>query len=154
MRQLAHDNGELVQRSLFEYVPDDLNDYEKSVALYLDAHPQVLWWYRNLVGPENFSVQGYRRSPIYPDFVVQEGKNAKPIARVLVLESKGKHLKGNEDTTYKRSVANFFEKAGHKVPWQKLAQDFENHQFRFQILDEGDYADRDWRDDLKKLLEA
>ena len=123
------------------------------MALYLDRNPQVLWWYRNLVGPENFSVQGYRRHPIYPDFVVQESKNAKPVARVLVLESKGKHLKGNEDTEYKRAVAGYFDQTGRKVLWQKLAEEFENHKFRFQILDEGEYADRDWREDLKAMLE-
>jgi type III restriction enzyme len=153
MRQLAHENGDLTQRSLFDYVPDDLNEYERSVALFLDAHPQVLWWYRNLVGPENFSVQGYRRNPIYPDFVVQEGKAAKAVARVLVLESKGKHLKGSEDTKYKRSVADYFNKTGRRVPWQKLAEEFEDNTFRFQILDEGEYADRDWRDELRRLLE-
>jgi type III restriction enzyme len=153
MRQLAHDNGDLTRHSLFDYVPDDLNEYERSVALFLDAQPQVLWWYRNLVGPENFSIQGYRRNLIYPDFLVQEGRATKPIARVLVLESKGKHLKGSEDTNYKRSVADYFAKAGRKVLWQKLGEEFENHQFRFQILDEGDYADRDWRDELKRLLE-
>jgi hypothetical protein len=85
--------------------------------------------------------------------VVQEGRDAKPIARVLVLESNGKHLKGSEDTNYKRSVAGYFDQAGRKVPWQKLGEEFENHRFRFQILDEGDYADRDWKDDLKRLLE-
>jgi type III restriction enzyme len=154
MRQLAHDSGDLVARSLFDLVPDDLNDYERAVALFLDEHPKVLWWYRNLVGPENFAIQGYRRHPIYPDFLVQEGQNSKPTARVLVLESKGKHLKGSEDTAYKRKVASFFEKAGRKVPWQKLGEDFENNQFRFQILDEGDYSDRDWRDDLKRLLDS
>jgi len=44
----------------------------------------------------------------------------------------------------------------HTVPhtWQKLAADFEDETFRFQILDEGEYTDRDWRDDLKKLLES
>ena len=89
MRELAHTNGDLVARSLFDYIPDDLNEYEKSVALFLDAHPQVLWWYRNLVGPENFAVQGYRRHPLYPDFVVQEGQDKIPIAQVLVLETKG-----------------------------------------------------------------
>lgn len=153
MRQLARDNGDLVQRSLYDYTPDNFNEYERSVALFLDDHPQVLWWYRNLVGPENFSIQGYRRHRLYPDFVVQEGRDSKPIACVLVLESKGKHLKGSEDTTYKRSVAGYFEKTGHKVPWQELGEEFENHQFRFQVLDEGDYADRDWRDELKKLLD-
>ena len=76
------------------------------------------------------------------------------MAQVLVLESKGKHLKGNEDTNYKRSVADYFERAGRKVTWQQLGEEFEDHTFRFQILDEGEYADRDWRDDLRKLLEA
>ena len=42
-KKLIHDDHEAVQRPLFDYVPDDLNDYEKSVALYLDKHPEVLW---------------------------------------------------------------------------------------------------------------
>jgi len=153
-KKLIHDDHEPVQRSLFDYVPDDLNEYEKSVALYLDKHPEVLWWYRNLVGAQCFSIQGYKRNKIYPDFVVQQGHNKKPVASVVVVESKGKHLKGSEDTKYKRKVASYFEKVGHKVPWQKLAEDFEDETFRFQVLDEGEYADRDWRDDLKKLLES
>lgn len=151
-RPLAHDNGDLTQRSLYDYVPDDLNEYEKSVALFLDKHPQVLWWYRNLVGRDNFSIQGYRRDPIYPDFVLQEGKEQVPIPLVFVLESKGKHLKGNLDTNYKRDVAAYFEKTGHKVSWQKLGEEFAEHTFRFQILDEGDYADRDWKEALRQML--
>jgi hypothetical protein len=71
----------------------------------------------------------------------------------LVLDSKGKHLVGNADTNYKRSVAGFFERAGREVPWQQLGEEFANHTFRFQILDEGEYADRDWKDELRKLLE-
>jgi type III restriction enzyme len=153
-KKLIHDDNEAVQRSLFDYVPDDLNEYEKSVALYLDRHPEVLWWYRNLVGAQCFSIQGYKRNKIYPDFVVQQGHNKKPVASVVVVESKGKHLKGNEDTAYKRTVAGYFEQVGRKVPWQKLAEDFHDETFRFQVLDEEEYADRDWRDDLKKLLES
>jgi len=153
-KKLIHDDHEPVQRSLFDYVPDDLNEYEKSVALYLDKHPEVLWWYRNLVGAQCFSIQGYKRNKIYPDFVVQQGHNKKPVASVVVVESKGKHLKGNEDTNYKRKVARYFEQVGYKVPWQKLAEDFQDETFRFQVLDEGEYADRDWQDDLKKLLDS
>ena len=78
----------------------------------------------------------------------------KPLASAVVVESKGKHLKGNEDTNYKRKVGSYFQKVGQKVPWQKLAEDFQDETFRFQVLDEGDYADRDWRDDLEKLLES
>ena len=151
---LVRDNNEPIQRSLFDRVADDLNRYEKSVALFLDDHPQVLWWYRNLIGPEYFSIQGYRRNKIYPDFVVQQGRNKKPLASVLVVESKGKQLKGNEDTNYKRSVAEYFGKVGHKVPWQKLSQDFADQTFRVQVLDEGEYQDRDWKADLRKALEA
>ncbi len=152
-RKLVRDNNDAVQRSLFDWVPDDLNEYEKSVALFLDNHPQVLWWYRNLVGSRNFSIQGYRRNRVYPDFVVQQGRRDKPIASVVVVESKGKHLKGNEDTNYKRSVARYFGRIGRKVTWQKLGEGFEDETFRFHILDEGEYEDRDWRDDLKKFLE-
>jgi type III restriction enzyme len=152
-RRLVHDNNEPVQRSLFDYVPDDLNEYEKAVALFLDDRPEVLWWFRNLVGSQNFSIQGYKRQRVYPDFVVQQGRNEKPVAFVVVVESKGKHLKGNEDSNYKRSLAEYFGKVGRKVSWQKLGKDFEDETFRFQVLDEGEYEDRDWRDDLKRVLE-
>ena len=155
-KRLTHYDGDQIQQSLFDYVPNALNEYEKAIALYLDKSPQVLWWYRNLVGADQFSIQGYRRNKIYPDFVVQEGREKgrekKPIASVLVVEAKGKHLKGNEDTNYKRSIADYFGKVGHKVSWQKLAEDFTDNRFRVQVLDEGDYLDN-WRDELKKLLD-
>jgi type III restriction enzyme len=152
-RLLARENNEPLQRSLFDCVPDELNRYERSVALYLDNHPEVLWWYRNLIGPEHFSIQGFRRNKIYPDFVVQRGKGKRPLASVIVVESKGKQLKGNEDTNYKRTVAEYFGRIGHKVPWQKLSKDFADETFRVQVLDEGEYQDKDWRADLRKLLE-
>ena len=41
-----------------------------------------------------------------------------------------------------------------RITWQKLAEDFHDETFRFQVLDEGEYTDRDRRDDLKKLLES
>jgi type III restriction enzyme len=153
-RWFARENNEPLQRSLFDRVPDELNGYEKSVALYLDSHPEVLWWYRNLIGPEHFSIQGYRRNKIYPDFVVQRAKNKRPLASVLVVESKGKQLKGNEDTNYKRTIAEYFGRIGHKVRWQKLSKDFADETFRVQVLDEGEYQDKDWRTDLRKLLEG
>ena len=33
-------------------------------------------------------------------------------------------------------------------------EDFQDETFRFQVLDEGEYKDRDWQDDLKKMLES
>ena len=153
-KPLFHANGDGVERSLYDYADDNFNEYERNVALFLDHHPQVLWWYRNLVGRDNFAIQGFRKNQIYPDFVVQEESDKKPVARVLVLDSKGKHLKGSEDTNYKRRVADYFGKAGKKVTWQQLGEGFESHQFRLQILDEGDYEDRNWRNELTRLLET
>jgi type III restriction enzyme len=152
-KKLVHENNDPLQRSLFDDVPDDFNEHEKAVALYLDNCPQVLWWYRNLVGPDQFSIQGYRRPRIYPDFVVQQGDDKKPVPAVLVVESKGKHLQGNPDTTYKRNIADYFTKLGHEVPWQELAKDFDESTFRVQVVDEGEYGDQTWKDELKKLLE-
>jgi type III restriction enzyme len=153
-RKLTHDDGEQIQRSLFDWVPDNMNDYEKSVALALDQHSKVLWWYRNLVGHDQFAIQGYRRSPVYPDFVVQKGdtKAKNPIPQVLVVESKGKQLKGSEDTNYKRDLARIFENIGQKVTWQELGEGFRDRTFRFQILDEGEYRDKDWHSQLKAVL--
>ena len=87
-----------------------------------------------------------------PDFVVQNGEDQKPVARVVVVESKGRHLGGNPDTEYKRKIAKRFSELGKKVSWQILGEGFDKHQFRFQILDEGLYGS--WRDELKKLIEA
>ena len=62
--------------SLFDTVPDDLDEYEKAVALYLDPS-------RFFGGVETWLTRplfdsGYERPRIYADFVVQEGKHKNP----------------------------------------------------------------------------
>jgi len=151
--RLRHADDSDVAKSLFDYAERaGFNQYEAEVALVLDKHPEVLWWYQNKVGKENFSIQGFRKNRIFPDFVVQNGEDQKPVARVVVVESKGRHLGGNPDTDYKRKIAKRFTDIGKKVSWQKLGEGFDQHQFRFQILDEGLYDS--WRDELKKMIEA
>jgi len=154
-RRLVHDDGEQIAKSLFDYVEHEAhNEYERAVALALDRDENVLWWYRNLIGDDQFAIQGYRRHLIRPDFVVQDKGERKPRHRVIVLESKGKHLEGNPDTVYKRHVANVFEEVGREVTWQQLGEDFKDHIFRFQILDEAQQHGRDWSDELRSLLAA
>ena len=119
MGKLRHADDTDVAKSLFEYAErSGFNKYEAEVALVIDRHPEVLWWYQNKVGKENFSIQGFRKNRIFPDFVVQNGQDQKPMARVVVVESKGKHLAGNADTEYKRKIAGYFEKMGKTVSWQ------------------------------------
>lgn len=152
--KLRHgDDDSEVAKSLFDWVErKGFNHYEAEVALYLDRHPEVLWWYQNKVGKENFAIQGFRKHRIFPDFVVQNGQDEKPVARVVVVESKGKHLVGNADTEYKRKIAGYFSKVGKQVSWQKLGEGFDKHQFRFQILDEGLYDS--WKDELNKFVQV
>jgi type III restriction enzyme len=152
---MVRNDNSPIQRSLFDYVEDEShNEYEKAVALALDHDENVLWWYRNLIGDDQFSIQGFRRPRIRPDFVVQDRAFQKPLHQVIVIESKGKHLAGNEDTQYKRDIAEIFEKVGRQVTWQQLGADFKDHIFRFQILDEGQTLGRDWNDALAGLLQA
>jgi hypothetical protein len=84
--------------------------------------------------------------------VVQQTYEGKPCHRVLVIESKGKHLDRNPDTTYKRNVAGYFDRVGKKVTWQQLGKGFKDHMFRFQVLDEAQPFGRDWRDELRDIL--
>ena len=151
---LTHpDTGQFVEKSLFAFAEAEThNSLEKAVGLCLDRDANVLWWYRNKVGPENFVVRAYQKNGVYPDFVVQSGRGGNPRARVIVVESKGKHLEGSRDTLYKRDVARYFERVGKRVPWQRLAEDFKDHVFRFQILDEGQTGGRDWQDELRAIL--
>ncbi len=152
---LSRDDGGPIIKSLFDYVEhESTNQYERAVAVCIDEHPEVLWWYRNLVGKDHFSIQGYRRDRIRPDFVVQTVPDQKPVHKVLVVESKGQHLEGNPDTTYKRDVANYFEQVGKKVSWQRLGKDFKDHVFRFQVLDQAQEHGRDWKDELRRILDS
>jgi len=153
MRPLTHDDGSPIAKSLFDYVEhESQNEYERAVALVIDKHADVLWWFRNRVGPENFAIQGYRRNRIYPDYVVQSTAANRPNHQVIVVESKGAHLEGNPDTSYKRKVAGYFERAGRKVTWQQLGADFKDHVFRFQVLDEKQDHGGHWSDKLNELL--
>lgn len=101
-RQVFRNDGPL-QRSLFSPVYEaEFNTDERDVAVYLDKEKALTWWHRN-VARSQFSLQGWRREKIYPDFIfaIQKDDGAK---RIAVLETKGDHLAGNDDTEYKRSV--------------------------------------------------
>ena len=153
-RPIMHDNGDRIAKSLFESVSEEsVNPLERSVALCLDRDERVLWWYRNIVGPDSYHVQGYLKQRVHPDFVAQSVLSRRPERLVWVLESKGAHLKGNDDTNYKRDLARYFREVGRKVSWQQLGDEFIDHQFFFHVLDENPDEGGDWKDQLKALLQ-
>ena len=100
-----------VEKSLFHpiYRGDFSSQDEREIAVYLDGEGALKWWHRNVVR-SHYSVQGWRREKVFPDFIfaVQHGEG---MDKMMVLEVKGKHLAGNDDTTYKQAVLNLMTEA-------------------------------------------
>jgi type III restriction enzyme len=75
------------------------------VAVYLDDEAAIRWWHRNGVDRSSYSLRGWRRGNVYPDFVFA-ALNDGAGERIVALESKGDQLAGNLDTSYKRELLN------------------------------------------------
>ena len=106
--------GKPVEKSLFWplYHDDFSSQPERDVAVYLDSEGTLKWWHRN-VARSQYSMQGWRRDKIYPDFIFAVERRDGS-SRMLVLEMKGQHLAGNEDTEYKKSVLQLL---GQNFSW-------------------------------------
>ena len=104
---LIREDARAVERSLFEpFFANGLNALEGSFACYLDDRAAVEWWHRN-VAKRHYGLQGWKRDKVYPDFVfaVLDGlDDGAARRRLVVLETKGAHLAGNEDTGYKKAL--------------------------------------------------
>ncbi len=101
---LPKNTGAPLERSLFDLVHDDLNEMEKRVAWYLDDQDKLLFWFRN-VPKRDYGVQGWRRGKVYADFIFTDiDETGDGFNRVFVVETKGIHLKGSEDTEYKKTL--------------------------------------------------
>ncbi len=104
-RSLQGEHGTSIQRSLFDPIFEgDFNTLEKKFALYLEKSKAIHWWHK-IAARQEYSLQGWRRRKVYPDFIVHRQENG----ALLVLETKGIHLEGNEDTTYKGQLLEMLE---------------------------------------------
>ena len=81
-----------------------INTLEKKVIDILERQETTLFWFRNKVAKNWYAIQGWRENKIRPDFVVAKKKDEDKIEIVYLLESKGEHLLGNNDTRYKNEV--------------------------------------------------
>jgi len=104
-RPLYRKDGSELEKSIFEKLYErEFNDLEKNTAWYLDTRESVNWWHRIAVNRGSYSLQGWQRHRVFPDLLacVHGEKDGK--YRFSVLETKGQHLKGNDDTEYKRKL--------------------------------------------------
>ncbi len=81
-----------------------MNTLERKVGDLLDKQEKILWWFRNKVNRKWYSIQGWQQNKIRPDFVAAKKTAENHLELVYIIESKGEHLLGNIDTSYKKKV--------------------------------------------------
>jgi type III restriction enzyme len=142
-RTLTRQTGEQLERSLFDYVPEeDFNEMEKRVAWYLEEQERLFFWYRN-IPKQDYSVQAWRKHRIYPDFIFSTtGNGGNGFDRVFVVETKGLHLKGSEDTEYKRSVFDLCNDLAKETTTNQLGMELESKKVSFHVVDEVEWQQR------------
>ena len=64
-------------------------------------------WRHRVAARQDYYLQGWRRQRVYPDFVACRKADGK----LLILETKGIHLKGGEDMDYKKKLLATLEEA-------------------------------------------
>ena len=152
-KQANREDGGAYQFNLFDRTnEDELNGLENKVATYLDRQERLFFWYRNRVR-RDYYVQGWKPRRIYADFIVtlrpDEPDAEDEYHRVFVLETKGVHLKGSEDTAYKRSVFDLCSRHARKTDWAEFVPAMRNKVVRFEVVDE-----EEWQQRLNAMLAA
>lgn len=126
------------------------NELEKKVAWYLDEQEAVKWWHR-MVSKQDYHVQGWQKKKVYPDFLAFVSHGNLKQSRLSVLETKGDHLKGNDDTAYKKELFKVLEKRiNHSVDvgsMETASEDEEKMVFRILI-------EKTWETEIKDALEV
>jgi type III restriction enzyme len=131
---LTKATGAPLERSLFDFVPNDLNEMEQSVAWYLDDQDKLLFWYRN-VPKQDYAVQGWRRGRVYADFIFTDvDETGNGFNRVFVVETKGVHLKGAEDTEYKEALFNTCNDLAKETTLSQLGLKLQAKQVSFAVI--------------------
>lgn len=118
---ISHGEGFILGDSinLLQVSPDNFDKYlyekagkmnkeELDFAGKLNALENIYWWFRN---PEmsGFYIQGWEKQKFYPDFIAKT-KNG----NYIVIEYKGEHLIGSEDSDYKEAIGKMWGKLNGK----------------------------------------
>ena len=88
-KYLTRETNEPLQRGLFDKYPEGgFNKLERGAAWYLDDREAVKWWHR-IAARREYSLQGWRKHAVYPDFValVKKRGRAKKFISLRLKES-------------------------------------------------------------------
>ena len=142
-KPLLRKSGEPLEKSLFKPVyQKQVNGLEKDMAWYLDGDNAVRWWHRIAVH-QDWHLQGWQRSRVYPDFLACLHATKDGKVRFTVLETKGLHLVGNEDTVYKTRLFELLtEHSKSALSVGELKLGLKQEQIRFELMLENDWRER------------
>lgn len=148
---LLQAGGKPLDKALYDRVfSRDFNDFEANVALYLDDNEAVSWWWR-IAARRDWGLQGWMKNKVYPDFLVRVDLD-KQTMRLLVLETKGKHLEGSADTEFKTKFFSLLEQAyscGREAGRIELLTDAAEA-MRFRIV----LQEQAWNTDVEAAIRA
>ena len=150
-KRLVRKDNAPIQKSLFEYYDEKSfnEELEKPVAYYLDEHKLIHYWHR-MIERQEYGLQGWRKGIVYPDFLIAYCVDEEGNKELGVIETKGRHLIGNDDTNYKRRLFECFE---HLVNSDdnlgKTNVQLENGELKTFRIISGD----SWREELAELLQ-
>ena len=141
-RTLQGEHASPIQRSLFEPLFESgFNSLEKDFALYLEKSNAIYWWHR-VAARQDYYLQGWRRQRVYPDFVACRREDGK----LLILETKGIHLEGSEDTSYKKKMLATLEDA-YSAAFERGQIQFNEPPATFRMM----FEDK-WQEQVSELL--
>ena len=137
--------------NIFEKVGEQSldNKDEKTVAINLEEKAQddlIDWWFKSTTSKfpndqESYYLQGWKRKRYYPDFLIAVASDNKGKRNYLVIDTKGEHLAGNEDTIYKEELSKVIENAMSRN--QKKGAD----SYYFRVIEH-----REWDSVISRLL--
>lgn len=141
---LLRKNGEPLEKSFFKPVyQKQVNGLEKDMAWYLDSDKAISWWHRIAVH-QDWHLQGWQRSRVYPDFIACLHDAGDGKVRFTVLETKGLHLKGNDDTVYKEKLFELLTQHSQTaLSVGELKLGLKQQQMRFELM-----LENNWREKL------
>lgn len=140
---LRRKNAEDLEKSLFNPVyKKQVNGLEQDVAWYLDGDKAIKWWHRIAVH-QDWHLQGWQRSRVYPDFLACLHDTGDGKIKFTVLETKGLHLKGNDDTIYKQRLFELLtEHSKTALSVGELKLGLKEQQMHFEMLLENNWRDK------------
>lgn len=140
---LQRRSGLALERNLFEVIyQKQLNGLEQDLAWYLDDEKAVKWWHRIAV-QQDWHLQGWQRQKVYPDFLVCLEPSPADEMRFVVFETKGMHLKGNDDTDYKKRLFDLLTACSETaIGASELKLGLKKSHIRFELLMETDWGQK------------